>query len=222
MPSWAAGTPDQRWRNSTTCAAVPASGESLTSSRSVTPWSLRRNSARLARSQPRAAVAASPARPVASGPSKLISDSGVPKRVHAACAASDCTAASCVALGATWPVRRSKSASWACRSSSSPAAVGCGWAVATVAARPPSAGSSASSVIRAMATAGRCTWVIGGAPRCGLLAARTGRSQVVASCASDMPRLAGWVGLLRILTFPNQSTPPAAARMRRRAPHIPS
>src|SRR6188768_4142076 len=61
------------------------------------------------RIQFRAAADGEPERPVASQPPYLMSDAGVPKRVHVACALRALTADFCAEVGVTTPLRKSLS-----------------------------------------------------------------------------------------------------------------
>ena len=78
MPSWPAGRPPKRCRNSTACPSLPASFASLTRSRASTSAADSRNSSRWSLTKARATPAALPAEAPVRNPSPAISEAGVP------------------------------------------------------------------------------------------------------------------------------------------------
>jgi hypothetical protein len=105
-PSWAAGRPPKRWRKVTAWPLPMRAWWS--SSRLATPCLDRRNSSRLAWSQPRAAVAGSPAVAPARAAPWRASDRGVPKAFQRASARLAATRLRCLLVGCTRPLRRSR------------------------------------------------------------------------------------------------------------------
>jgi hypothetical protein len=137
-PSWAAGRPPKRWRKVTAWPLPMRAWWS--SSRLATPCLDRRNSSRLAWSQPRAAVAGSPAVAPARAAPWRASDRGVPKAFQRASARLAATRLRCLLVGCTRPLRRSRLGSspdspW--NLGPRPGRPGRGWRSPPAARRPP-------------------------------------------------------------------------------------